>query len=334
MLSQTLPYKAVGTNGQRPDHPPRLFVHIPKTAGTSFRTAAESSFGTTKVLRDYGPESEATSRSVMQEVYETNDKNGVMRAFESDQAVLLAGHFPVQKYGRLIGLQNTVTIFRDPVEQVISHYRHAVVHHGYEDSLLAFAERKGIRNIQTRFLFNLDPALIGIVGLTESYRDSLALINERWNWSLKHRRKNVSDRFDRQGIEVSDKDRKALEDLNQDDQKLYRRACLVFENSRYCYRNRIEADPRGKIGRVEVGEKVEGWGFDMRSEQAAVVILEVNGKSIARVNCDQPSDELRQWKLPGNRKAGFECQTQISAGDTIEIKDAVTGLLLDRKVAA
>jgi len=331
-LSESILEKAGGKSGRSADQPQRLFIHIPKTAGTSFRTAAESSFGEAHVLRDYGPESEATSASVKREVYDADDTKGVLRAFEADHAVLLAGHFPVQKYGRLIGLQNTVTFFRDPIEQVISHYRHAVAHHGYKDTLLTFSKRKGIRNIQTRFMCSLDPALIGIVGLTECYRDSLALINERWNWKIRYRRQNVRDRFNRQGIELSENERTALEDINQDDRRLYQRASRVFKNSLYCFQKRTASDPRGAIESLVIGENIEGWAIDLRSGKPVSVILSVNGKRVAQTDCSHPFKKLMHWNLPCEGEAGFVFEENISAGDAVEIKDAATGLVLDSRV--
>ena len=39
-----------------------LFVHIPKTAGTSFRNAAINNVGQEKVIQDYGVKANETSR--------------------------------------------------------------------------------------------------------------------------------------------------------------------------------------------------------------------------------------------------------------------------------
>lgn len=316
-----------------PTGPTRLFVHIPKTAGTSFRTAAETRFGTSRVLRDYGPNSAVTSGVVKTKVYEEKDTSKILQAIETEKALLVTGHFPIQKYGRIIGLKNTATIFRDPIEQVISHYRHAVAHHGFEGNLLAFAERKGIRNLQTRFLFNLDPALVGIFGLTESYRETLMLINDRWGWDLKHIKKNVSDRFDRQGVEVSDAERSELELLNSEDRSLYARACHVFGNSLYCLEHRIASDPRGAITSIKIGEPLAGWAFDMCSENPIAVILVVNGKEVAQTNCSHPSAECARWNLTQANYAGFMFEEMASTEDKIEIRDSATGLVLDSEVA-
>ena len=131
-----------------PDETVKLFVHIPKTAGTSFRIAAESRFGASRVLRDYGEESDATSDAIRTEVYEREEAEGILRAIRKQNAVLVSGHYDVPKYGRLLGLDNTVSIFRDPVTQVISHYRHAVRHYGYARDLMSFVQQQWIRNVQ------------------------------------------------------------------------------------------------------------------------------------------------------------------------------------------
>ena len=42
-----------------------LFVHIPKTAGTSFRLAAQQFYGENNVFFDYGLESVETSKEIL-----------------------------------------------------------------------------------------------------------------------------------------------------------------------------------------------------------------------------------------------------------------------------
>ena len=50
-----------------------FFIHIPKTAGTSFRKAAEEYYGLERICYDYAPHSGETSKIVIQEVYENKD---------------------------------------------------------------------------------------------------------------------------------------------------------------------------------------------------------------------------------------------------------------------
>ena len=76
------PHQRTCSLSSGPKMPPKLFVHIPKTAGTSFRQAAESRFGLSRVLRDYGPNSDATSDTIKREVYSDDDATQIYRAIE------------------------------------------------------------------------------------------------------------------------------------------------------------------------------------------------------------------------------------------------------------
>ena len=50
-----------------------FFVHIPKTAGTSFRKACENYFGTPYSAYDYSPNSSDTSALVLDCMYRNHD---------------------------------------------------------------------------------------------------------------------------------------------------------------------------------------------------------------------------------------------------------------------
>jgi hypothetical protein len=151
---------------------------------------------------------------VREEVCLRKDSFGIERAIARDNAVLVAGHVPVTKYGGQLGLPNTIVLFRDPVQQVISHYRHAVRNQGFEDGLLAFARLESSRNRQSRLMAGIDPALLGIVGLTERYRETPAIVSRHWGWDLRHRRMNVSRRLGTRSFLLSDEEKAELERLN------------------------------------------------------------------------------------------------------------------------
>jgi len=308
---------------------PKLFIHIPKTAGTSFRNAAESRFGMERVLRDYGPNSDATSNSIKNEVYTDGDATRITRIIAEENPAMLSGHFPLHKYGGILGLTNTATIFRNPQDQVISHFRHAVRDHGYKGDLLTFARRDAVRNLQSRMIGNNDPALLGVVGLTESYKAMLEIVNFRWGWNLRHQKKNVSRKFGARKFEVSDQERSEIAQLNQADLSIYKRAQIVFENSAWCFERGFEIDPRGCITLANTQFGIRGWAFDMCSDDLMQIEIMLNEKPFRRFKCTHFVPLVGCWKLPRNGYVGFAIDSQaVSEGDLVEIRDAQHGLLL------
>lgn len=329
------PYNEPAASAVDPKCLPKLFVHIPKTAGTSFRKAAESRFGLSRVLRDYGPNSDATSDSIKREIYADDDATQIYRAIAQENPAMLSGHFPLQKYGGILGLTNTVSIFRSPVDQVISHFRHAVRDHGYKGGLLTFARQNPKRNLQSKVLGNNDPALLGVVGITESYKTMLKIVNFRWGWNLRHRKKNVSRKFGVRKFEASDQERFEIARLNEADLSTYKRAQLVFENSCWCFERGFECDTRGCITLANTKFGIRGWAFDMCSDDLMQIEILLNGKPFHRVKCSLFVPSVACWKLPRNGYVGFAIDNlAVAEGDHVEIRDAQHGLLLADTIVA
>lgn len=312
---------------------PKLFIHVPKTAGTSFRTTAESKFGSSRVLRDYGPKSSATSNAIRREVYESGDSTGIVQAIEKQKAVLVAGHFPISKYGGILGLTNAIAFFRDPVNQVISHFRHAIRDHGFNGDIITFARQGGVRNLQSRMLDNIDPALLGIVGLTEEYQESVTIMNCRWGFNFGNRKRNVSSRKDLQNFESSKEQIEEIKKLNQVDRLTYKRAYLVFNNSLKCVKHGHDMDPRGAISLANTKHGIRGWAFDMHSDTLLNVDVYINGEHFSRAKCGNFVQGVACWKLPRNGYVGFTLDTgTFRPGDEVTICDTQLGLMLAKSV--
>ena len=246
-----------------------------------------------------------------------------------ENAMMLSGHFQLHKYGEIFGLTNTVTIFRNPVHQVISHFRHAVREHGFEGSFLTFASQDFIRNLQSRLTGNCDPAMLGVVGLTESYKTVLKMVNFRWGWNLPHRKINVSRNFGRGKFEPSDQERSEIERLNQADLSTYKRAQRVFENSVWCFERGFGCDPRGCITVASKKYGIKGWAFDMYSDDLVQIEIFLNGRPYHRIDCTEFLPSIACWKLPRCGYVGFTIDDQeLIEGDRVEIRDSETGLSL------
>ena len=284
------------------------------------------------MLRDYGHDSDATSDSVREEVYLRKDSSGIERAIARDNAVLVAGHVPVTKYGGQLGLPNTIVLFRDPVQQVISHYRHAVRNQGYHGDLISFARLERTRNIQSLMMANIDPALLGIVGLTEKYRETLAIAESRWGWKLPYKRKNVSKSLRFSPFKVSNDEMTELERLNREDRMLFKRDHMVFSNTWHCLERKMGTDLRAAITQADSKSGLIGWAFDMLSDRPAKIEILVNRSLWGKIVCKQPVADLFHSKLPRENHIGFTLNVEMKSGDCVEVRDIGSGRYLANHV--
>lgn len=321
------------SSGDSPATPIKLFVHIPKTAGTSFRNSAILQFGQPKVLQDYGEKRAATSKEIISCVYDSGDVTSIVDAVAETGAVMVSGHVQLTKYAGVIGLPDTVTFVREPVSRVVSHFRHMMRDEGFEGDLLKFIRMPLHRNVQSRVLCQLDPALLGIVGITEHYQDSVDIINSRWNWRLNQRQDNISDKMSDFKVSLSAEEEAEIKELNTSDIALYKRATHVFGNSLNCFKNGSASEPRGAISTATANHGVSGWAFDMYSDELVEIDVLVNREVRSQMKCVDFRPILAGWKVPRCGYIGFHLKAvSLKSGDKIEIRDNRHGLILDSVV--
>jgi len=198
-----------------------VFVHIPKTAGTSVRVAAASHFGARHMLYDYGTQARQTSELVKDWVYARSDLAGFGRAVQEGDFRFLAGHFPLAKYREVFPEARFLTWLRHPVDRVWSAYRHFHTRKGFEGSFRDFYSQRPHQNQQARML-GKDLELLDFIGITERFRRSLLVLSTGLGLTLKQVRANQDPDGDRPA--PSDEDREAVLELNQVDMALYLQA--------------------------------------------------------------------------------------------------------------
>ena len=195
-----------------------FFVHIPKTAGTSFRNSLESN---ESVLSDYGDARPQTSEAIQQAVYQNSDLYSLKQSLKAS-STWLCGHVWLNKYSTIVSVENIATIVRDPVDRVLSHYAHEV-RWGQNRSMTldAFLKTPYANNTQSRFLSGLPVSLIGAVGITEDYEDSLKVINHQFGMNLvtSHDNANEKKACLKQSLTNDIIDR--ISKQNQEDMQLY-----------------------------------------------------------------------------------------------------------------
>lgn len=212
----------------------RLFLHIPKTAGTSFRLAVERAFGSERVAYDYSPKAWETSDAVREHYYTKKDLEALRAKLMSKRVVLLAGHFDFRRYSSILPPSRVVTFLRDPVARVVAEYHHFRRHNGFEGALLEFASQARNRNLQCSILRGVPLEDAEFVGITEHYEESLARLRERLGWDLEPIVTNVNP--ERTEIVAGDyplsKDEaSALREWNKNDLELFDAAVRMFRKS-------------------------------------------------------------------------------------------------------
>ena len=305
---------------------PLVFVHVPKTAGTSFRFGVDQFLGAERVVRDYGPQSPETSSIVRDWILDERDLWQFRQKFEEGGFQFITGHFNAQRYVPAFGLPRFITFLRDPVQRVYSEYQHFVRHYEYKHDFPAFYRSAPFINRQLRMFENISWPALGFIGFTEQYIESLALIADMFGLSVPALEENKG----REGVEEYAIPKGQLEEVERINQKEIQFYHAAFEQ--FQWRRRLKEAGQvftaGEVRELRDG-KLHGWAAAEQGDAPANIEALVNGivhsQSVARL--DRPG--LRAQGVLRNGQVGFVVDLpDLKEGDQVICRVVETGQVL------
>ena len=300
---------------------PFVFIHIPKTAGTSFRLGAENFFGSERICCDYGLESSETSKEVIEWVWRNPDGWRFKKTFEKGGYQFLTGHFHAGRYVPIFGVGQMLTFLRDPIQRITSEYWHFVRHNGFDGDFETFYRTKSNINRQIRILGNLPWPALGFIGFTEFYDESVFLLNRKFGLEIPTLSENLSrDRYT-EPYELSSHQIAELRQLNAIELTFFQRAREQFEWRRILF-ERGQLFVAGALMRVEKG-RLLGWAVSDDVDDAVAIQAAVGGNVFAESIANENRPSLRER---GVRRGGF-------VGFSFDVSHLRPGTLVDCTVA-
>ena len=302
-----------------------FFVHVPKTAGTSFRKAVEDLYGSNGVAYDYSLSSSETSDIVCDYVYRQHDMLLFKEVLLRQSIRFLSGHVNAGKYIHLLEASNTLTFLRDPVQRIVSEYYHFVRHNNYQGDLPSFYRKPQFINRQSKMLHSVPIESLGFVGLTERYEQGLAILNHAYGTNIQSVSMNMGRKDKTAEYELPEEQLNEIRSLNEDDLQLYDHAKRLF----------LEREALFKQGRPYVhgaiqqqsNKSISGWAWWQGNDDSVELAIEVNGEAIDTVYAKDLRPGLLRLGLPRRGYVGFHHNfaEPLSEDAIVTVRVAKTG---------
>ncbi|MBS0663268.1 MAG: sulfotransferase family 2 domain-containing protein [Verrucomicrobia bacterium] len=201
-----------------------LSVHIPKTAGVSFRLMLARLFG----------------EGFVQHYWEITDARGRVLTEIPANATCVHGHFVADELAAQFPQAPLITWVRDPVERVVSSYFHrlrdpdwrhpvCVELHRQKLSVEKYAELDLVRNEMARFMGTKRPQDFAFIGLVEEIDVSMGRFFEQFDLPrVDVPRENVNPERRTNRYDLTESARARILELNAED-------AAIYETCRNCW---------------------------------------------------------------------------------------------------
>ncbi len=276
-----------------------FFVHIPKTAGTSFRKGLEA---IQPMEKDYGANASETSPLIRENMHDEFNPYALKQAM-LERTFALTGHVHVQKYADFFDIRHILTFLRDPIGQIVSHYNHFVTHNGFLGDFSKFYRSAQFRNVQYRYFNGFPLSLIGFTGITEHYNDSLTLINQGLGLELVSLKYNIGAQTHQKSDTLPQTVIDELVKLNQQDVRLYQQA-LELHNQR------MAMFEQGKewvhlYAFINSHDVLRGCAYFAANDEPVTLVVKANGEQKSELTAQEFCSFYPKFLFPRQRYVGF-----------------------------
>jgi hypothetical protein len=278
--------------------------------------------GESSIAKNYGKHSLETTDWVKDTLIKKQDYYGFQQSLKEHNCQLYTGHVHAMPTALVFSTQQIATIVRNPVAQVLSHFNHFKRWNNFKGTLIDFVKSKGFRDLQSRILQDIPTNLIGFIGVTEDYNNSLALFNRMFGLGFQSIEANVNDK--KAVPHIDDELVKLIEENNKQDIKLYQHA-LALHKKRYALFQ--QGKPWSFAAIQEHNAKhIAGYAFYQHDDKPVELALMTNGKVIQETTASVHKPGLARYGVPRNAFVGFVFRLEgIGAEEKLTIVIKETG---------
>lgn len=312
---------------------PIFFIHIPKTAGTSFRKTAEKHYGADQVICDYGIHSAETSAILKQQGPDNLDLWLTLQQILGVNPALIVGHVGAMRYAPLIPTRNITTLVREPLIQALSHFNHFRRHHSYTGGFPEFIREPRFTNLQSRILQGVPIKAFGLLGLTNQFSAYIEQFNALFCTELSEMTLNTATNLELTTATVMEQDKQDFLTRNEADIYLYRAVSALVEQ-RTAFAQAPAKWTHGDITHIK-DRVVTGWAWHSGTDEPVMVECLIENEVIDCKPAIEFCGHLRILKVPRGGYVGFSFKiADVSTGSNVTCRTRDTGQVFARDTFA